>query len=586
MQKAIIGHEKGLSVDFTAVVVQKAYQLQCKYKTVLTIDYKDYRDIACTNFGLIVDLNVRKGDELYISSRDQESNEANLEMVEFLETEQQAEFMQKDMVEYSDKILTEQVNIMQNIVSDGIAILDKEGYIAAVNPIFVSMVHQSYEEVIGKYINDVIPKSWEDGALFGTKQLAGNTTGVETIKSLATAVKPIFDNGLVVRYIVVIKDEREINDLKEKVKILILKTENLQNSLSKEKEASWYPQKWVGESLEQKFIRAMKFGSAFEKFIGMNEKVLDVIALAAKAAKVQSTVLIMGKSGTGKEVIAEGIHLASPRGKGPFIKVNCAAIPINLLESDLFGHEKGAFTGAIKKKLGKFELAHGGTIFLDEIGEMDLSMQTKLLRILQTSNFERVGGEETIAVNVRIVAATNRDLEVMVKEGRFREDLFYRLNVIPLFLPSLKERKDDIPLLVDYFLKRFNQDFGRAIQGIKTSAMEVLIAYDWPGNVRELKNIIERFVALADGEYIELSDLPVAIRQKVEGSFDNNVEAIPVSIIQGDVFLLAEYEKQIIKAALDKYGSYTAAGKVLGITHKTVAAKAQKYGIDKKINNG
>jgi transcriptional regulator with PAS, ATPase and Fis domain len=585
MQRAIIGHEEGFSVNFTAVVVKKAYKLQHKYKTVLTIDYKQYRDIACTNFGLLVDLHAKKGDELYISSRNQESSEARLEMAEFLEAEQQTEFMQKDMAEYSDKVINE-VKLMLNMVYDGIVLLDKEGYIIFINSAFVSMIHQSYAEVIGRYINDVIPTVWGKEDLWGTKQLAGNINGMETITSLITEVRPIFDDGIVVRYVILVKDEREICNLKEKVKILTLKAENLQNFLTKEKGASWHPQNWVGESLERKFMRTMKFGSAFEKFIGMNETVLDVIALAAKAAKVQSTVLIIGRSGTGKEVIAEGIHLASPRVKGPFIKVNCAAIPANLLESDLFGHEKGAFTGAIKRKLGKFELANGGTIFLDEIGEMDLGMQTKLLRVLQTSNFERVGGEETIAVNVRVVAATNRDLEVMVKEGRFREDLYYRLNVIPLLLPPLKDRKDDIPLLVDYFLKKFNHDFGKAIQGIKASTMDALIGYDWPGNVRELKNIIERFVALADGDYIELSDLPVTIRQKMDGNFNDNEEAIPTSIIQGDVFLLEEYEKQIIKAALDKYGSYTAAGKVLGITHKTVAAKAQKYGIDKKINNG
>jgi len=494
--------------------------------------------------------------------------------------------IQKSEAENSGEELSGKFKVLLDMVYDGICILDKENYITFANIIFASIVNQPSEQLTGRDINDVIPNVMENRDLLGGKQIIGRISSMGTVETLVSMVKPIIVDGGVIGSILVVKDERQLNCLKEKLKILNLKAENLEKIISKQKEINWHVGKYVGESLEQNFIRKMKIDPAFEKFIGMNETVLNAIALAAKAAKVQSTVLIIGKSGTGKEIIAEGVHLASHRAKGPFIKINCAAIPANLLESELFGHEKGAFTGAIKKKLGKFELANGGTIFLDEIGEMDLGMQTKLLRVLQTSNFERVGGEETIVVNIRIVAATNRDLEVMVKEGRFREDLYYRLNVIPLFLPPLKERKDDIPLLVDHFLKKFNKDFGREIQGIKKSAMDALIQYDWPGNVRELKNIIERFVALADGEYIELSDLPLSIYQNAGEILENNLECISTSIVQGEVFLLEEYEKQIITAALDKYGSYTAAGKVLGITHKTVAAKAQKYGIDKKTGNG
>lgn len=493
----------------------------------------------------------------------------------------------KNSAEYLGAELSEKFTvILDMMVFDGICLLDTAGDIVFANAIFANIVDESTEELVGQNMKDVIPNVAEFRDLSVGEQRIGRLSSIGTVENLVSTVKPIIVDSVVVGSIVVVKDEREINCLKEKLKILKLKNGNLENLLLKEKETNWHPKKWVGESLEEKFIRKMKFGPAFEKFIGMNETILNAIALAAKAAKVQSTVLIMGKSGTGKEVIAEGIHLASPRVKGPFIKINCAAIPGNLLESELFGHEKGAFTGAIKKKLGKFELADCGTVFLDEIGEMDLGMQTKLLRVLQTSSFERVGGEETIEVNMRVIAATNQDLEVMVKEGRFREDLYYRLNVIPLFLPQLKERRDDIPLLVDHFLKSFNNDFGKSIKGIKKSTMEALVEYDWPGNVRELKNIIERFVALADGEYIELSDLPLSIQRTTRESMVNNIEAMTTPVVQGEVFLLEEYEKQIIAAALDKYGSYTAAGKVLGITHKTVAAKAQKYGIDKKYGNG
>lgn len=582
MKKVIIGREGGLNLNITAMFVQKAYQLQQQYDTQLILHYQHNTEIPCTNFGVIVDLKIKKGDSIYLSSRNQESDVAVQKMISFLSSSFQEDNEIKQGSYSFGESLDKEVTLMLDMVWDGICILDKGGYITFANTTFANVVNRPGKRLIGKYINDIIHNLWGNGNLLGKKQVIGSVSCVYTVKSLVFSVKPILIDGVISGSILTVKDQRELHYLKEKNEILKLKTENLENILSKEKAASWYPHKWVGESPEQKFIKKMKFGPAFEKFIGMNEKVLTAIALAAKAAKVQSTVLIIGKSGTGKEVIAEGVHLASPRAKEAFIKVNCAAIPENLLESELFGHEKGAFTGAIKKKLGKFELADGGSIFLDEIGEMDLGMQTKLLRVLQTSAFERVGGEETITVNVRVIAATNRDLEKMVHEGSFREDLYYRLNVIPLCLPSLKERKDDIPLIVDHFLKKFNSNFSRSIQGITKSAMDALIAYDWPGNVRELKNIIERFVALADGDYIEFEDLPDSIQQYVQvKTRGNKSELMPTSIVRGEVFLLEEYEKQIITAALDKYGSYTAAGKVLGITHKTVAAKVQKYGIDK-----
>ena len=528
----------------------------------------------------------KNDEETYISSSDQQSKEVVQEMVDLLVSKRQIDSIQKNEINNLHEELSEKLKVMLDMVYDGVCILDKEGYITFANIIFASIINQPLEQLTGKYINEVMPNAQGNRDLPTGKQIIGTISSMGTVESIVSMVKPVIVDGIVIGCILVVKDEREVNGLKEKLKILKLKAENLEKIISKQKEIGWHAEQYVGQSLEQKFVKNMKIGPAFEKFIGLNETVLNAIALAAKAAKVQSTVLIIGKSGTGKEIIAEGVHLASLRAKGPFIKINCAAIPANLLESELFGHEKGAFTGAIKRRLGRFELANGGTIFLDEIGEMDLGMQAKLLRVLQTSNFERVGGEETIAVNIRIVAATNRDLEVMVKEGRFREDLYYRLNVIPLFLPSLKERKDDIPLLVDHFLKKFNKDFGKEIQGIKKAAMDALIQYDWPGNVRELKNIIERFVALADGEYIELSDLPLSIHQSANSSLDNNLALMSTSLVQGEVFLLEEYEKQIITAALNKYGSYTAADKVLGITHKTVAAKAQKYGIDKRTGNG
>ncbi|AOR22290.1 sigma-54 interaction domain-containing protein [Clostridium taeniosporum] len=336
--------------------------------------------------------------------------------------------------------------------------------------------------------------------------------------------------------------------------------------------------------------------NAFNKFIGKSNKILEVLILATKSARSSATVLIRGKSGTGKELIAEGIHNASERKKGPFIRVNCAAIPENLIESELFGHEKGSFTGAIKRKLGKFELANNGTIFLDEIGEMNRNTQAKILRVLQYKEFQRVGGEETIKVDVRIIAATHRNLEEMVKSGDFREDLYYRLNVIPISIPSLKERIDDIPILVNHFINKF-QKKGEHKQFSK-DVMNIFMSYSWNGNVRELENVIERIIALNESDVITIKDIPLYIKEEVKKENKNNIKVFTdnnilnsskneiLNIIQNsdEVLPMKAYEKMIIEKALRKYGSFNAAGKVLGLNHKTIASKAKEFGIEKTIN--
>ena len=346
----------------------------------------------------------------------------------------------------------------------------------------------------------------------------------------------------------------------------------------------WSSIRFKSETSKSKQLRELGSNSNFTDFIGQSSVINDILTLASKAAKVHSTVLLMGASGTGKEVIAEGIHKASLRSNAPLVKINCSAIPENLLESELFGHEKGAFTGAIKRKLGKFELANKGTIFLDEIGEMDLALQSKLLRVLQNRQIERVGSEGSIDIDVRVIAATNRDLAKMVQEGIFREDLYYRLNVIPIKLPDLVERKSDIPLLAEYFLKKYSEMFGKNILGFKNEVMECFLNYSWPGNVRELQNIVERIVALSEDKYITLIDIMPQWFMEHNVKVDED-EKLYQDIMNGDLLPLEDYEKQIIRAALEKFDSYTSAGKALGITHKTVAAKAQKYGIDFERGN-
>jgi Nif-specific regulatory protein len=240
----------------------------------------------------------------------------------------------------------------------------------------------------------------------------------------------------------------------------------------------------------------------YHTFIGSSKAIKEKLDIAMRAAQTDSSVLLLGESGVGKELFAEQIHLHSSRANAPLIRVNCAALPESLLESELFGHVKGAFTGATSDRRGRFELADGGTIFLDEIGDLPLNLQVKLLRVIQHKTFEQVGGAEPIKVDVRIIAATNRDIEREVEEGRFRADLYYRLNVLPIYIPPLRERRDDIPLLADFFLKRFNREIKKQITGFTPEAMEVLLSFSWPGNVRELENAIERAVVTAQSDKI------------------------------------------------------------------------------------
>ena len=258
--------------------------------------------------------------------------------------------------------------------------------------------------------------------------------------------------------------------------------------------------------------------TGFGDLIGKDPKMQVVYKLIEDVAPSDATVLIQGESGTGKELVARAIHQHSPRKDGPFVVINCSAYPATLLESELFGHEKGAFTGALRQKAGRFEQAHGGTVFLDEVGDIPLPAQVKLLRVLQTRKFERVGGEQTLTVDVRVLAATHKDLVQEVKNGNFREDLFYRLNVIPIKLPPLRERKNDIPLLVEHFLKLFAAARSKDIQGLSSEALRVLLNYSWPGNVRELENTIEHAVVLAKAGQVEAWDLPAAIQSSFAGS--------------------------------------------------------------------
>ena len=463
------------------------------------------------------------------------------------------------------KELKERLQLVLASVQDGICVVDREGYITYVNPAYVELVQQSRQSLIGQNVRNLSPDGIRSRVLTTGRPAIGNIVVKPDGVTLVANVSPILVDGELTGAVSVVKSVNEVHKLVDKLNHVSAKA----------------------EYLEQELRRTRKPGPSFEKFIGHSGKLREALAVAAKAAASRTTVLISGESGTGKELVAEGIHYASSRNAGPLIKVNCAAIPDSLLESELFGHEKGAFTGAVRQKPGKFSLADKGTIFLDEIGELSKSMQAKLLRVLQQKEFTRVGGEAVIRVDVRIIAATNRNLVQMVEDGEFREDLYYRLNVIPILLPPLRERVEDIPLLVDYFLHKIITEQGKIISGITGEALTGLMAYRWPGNVRELENVIERMVTLADSKVLTAADLPLYLREsenQPSGLFSGSNITLPASLGQEAVLPWAEYEKEIISRALAVYGSFNAAGKALGLTHKTVAAKAQKYGIAKTVS--
>ena len=333
--------------------------------------------------------------------------------------------------------------------------------------------------------------------------------------------------------------------------------------IQREKEQLHEENKRLRDELENKY--------RITNIVGNSNKMREVYQMISQVCQSNATVLIRGESGTGKELVANSVHYNSPRAKGPFIKVNCAAIPANLIESELFGHEKGAFTGAIKQKLGKFELAHNGTIFLDEIGSIGLDVQANLLRVLQEKEFERVGGHRTIKANVRIIAATNKNLEHAVEENTFRGDLYYRLNVFPIYMPPLRERKTDILLLSDFFLEKYGKENHKEIKRFSTPAIDMLMDYHWPGNVRELENCIERAVLLCDGGVIHSYHLPPTLQTGHES------DTLPELSLEDAV---ANLEREMIIDALkNSRGNITTAAQVLKTTVRKFSYKAQKYGV-------
>ena len=335
------------------------------------------------------------------------------------------------------------------------------------------------------------------------------------------------------------------------------------------------------KNLEEENIRLkreLRKKYRYDNIVGTSTAIKKIFDLIEKVADTDSTVLISGASGTGKELIARAVHYNSSRGDKPLVVINCGAIPEELLESELFGHEKGSFTGAYKTRIGRFEMANGGTIFLDEIGEMSPALQVKLLRVLQEQKFERVGGTKTIHVDVRILAATNKNLTIAINKGKFREDLYYRLNVIPMKVPPLKQRKSDIALLIDFFMKKFQKGRKKVITGFSPHAMDAMMEYSWPGNVRELENVIKRITILCDNEVVGFDDLPEHIQQNSTSIQPGEEDILDEGLTLDEA--VKDYEKRLILEALDKSSWVkTKAAKLLHINRTTLVEKIKKQNL-------
>jgi Nif-specific regulatory protein len=353
-------------------------------------------------------------------------------------------------------------------------------------------------------------------------------------------------------------------------KFLILVASALLQQIRLRREIDLERQRLYSENVILK--QKLQEGHSLRNIIGNSHAMREVYDMVMQVASSNTTVLLRGESGTGKELIAKSIHYNSPRKEKQIISINCAAIPENLIESDLFGYEKGAFTGAVARKKGRFEVANNGTIFLDEIGDLSLMTQVKLLRVLQEQEFERVGGTETIKIDIRIIAATNANLEELIRQGKFREDLYYRLNVFSILLPPLRERKTDILLLADHFMLKYGRQLGKSIRRISTPAIDMLMRYHWPGNVRELENCIERAVLVCQDQVIHSYHLPPTL-QTAESS-----DTVPHQTLEN---ALATYEKELINDALKTTkGNQTKTARLLGTTERIIGYKIKKYNIN------
>jgi len=431
---------------------------------------------------------------------------------------------------------SEQLKTVLDTANDGLIAIDCQGRVTQYNPAAEKIMHIPYDKVIGQFLLDVFPccssllEAMSQGISYTNREVFA-----EASHYLVSARPMIAQSGQIIGAMAILKDIRDVRELFQKLTNQITFT--------------------------------------FDEIIHTSKTMQQTIFLAKAYARGDSTVLIRGETGTGKELFARALHAASPRTDKIFVPVNCAAIPDTLLESELFGYEEGAFTGAVKGgKQGLFELANNGTLFLDEIGEISAHLQAKLLRVLQDHKVRRIGGSREIPINVRILAATNRNLEAMVADGTFREDLYYRLNVIPLFLPPLRERREDIPLLADFFLHRFAVKLQKPVENISETALQLLMNYGWPGNIRELENVLERAVNIVSG--------PIVLSEHIV--LYNNAPVCQQTTATTPRLLseaLNETEREILCLALRQHHTSRQLGQALGLSHTAVLKKLRKHGL-------
>lgn len=438
---------------------------------------------------------------------------------------------------------------------EGLIVIDHEARIVIINQAYAACMGVLPSAVIGKLVEHIIPWTELPRTLKTGKPEFGFLFPLGDQQVIGARI-PLIKDGTVYGAIgkIMFQDVQQLEGLMAKVNCL-------------RSEVNYYKN-------ELKRVSGCKHD--LNSLIGCSDKIVQLKGMIKQVAKTPSTVLIRGESGTGKELVAHALHAESNRCQAPFVRLNCAALPESLFEAELFGYEEGAFTGARKGgKSGKFERAHGGTIFLDEIGDLPLGLQAKLLRVLQEKEIERVGGSKTIAIDVRVIAATNQNLEELVRERKFREDLYYRLNVVTMMLPPLRERREDIPLLVEFLLEKLSTQLGRFVRQIEPQALECLMQYRWPGNVRELENILERAINLLDQDQIALRHLPIFL-QNIEQAIDASSYDLKNA--------LAEAERQaMIKALHLCHGDLKKAQTILGISRSGLYQKLEKYQLQEII---
>ncbi|MCL6477563.1 MAG: sigma 54-interacting transcriptional regulator [Peptococcaceae bacterium] len=444
--------------------------------------------------------------------------------------------------------------ILDNI-HDVVIIIDSDTTIVYANEAYARILGVPVHKVLGRRLDQIEPSALSIEVLRTGETILNRPAYLHSVGiDVVGQSFPLFEGKKIIGCVTIINSVSEVMRLNRELQLT----------------------KGVAEYLRERLDQFEQLPGSFQECVGQNSRLRETLHLAAKVARTDSTVLIRGESGVGKEVLARAIHNHSRRKDKPLIKVNCAAIPEELLESELFGFEDGAFTGARKGgKLGKFELAHGGTIFLDEIGDMSISMQAKILRVLQEKEFERVGGTESIKVNIRVIAATNRDLEKMIEEGTFRRDLYYRLNIVPLFLLPLRERKDDIPALAKYFLAQFSKNIGGDLI-LSPQTTGLLQSYDWPGNVRELQNVLEHASIICGGNLIEPRHLPAYLNppSREDLRAQENIYDLKEAV--------ANLERELITSALANSSNRSTAIQALNISRRAFYDKLRRYNIDFK----